>query len=193
MVFGPAKDPAEFVCAFGLEKICKKLQVGGQNGGIFIPAGISNCRSSFGNGPLLAVRRGGFLRLQGLVTCSLDYHSKLSRFLEPFQPFPFPRIIMHSLKATRIGKHPLILGTLVVLACLLAGVRANAKEDDLINAAEKGDLPRVKELITNGAAVNAKTKYGMTALMMASLNGRLEVVPALLAKGAVVNAKTMYA
>jgi len=40
-------------------------------------------------GPLLAVRRGGFLRLQGLVTCSLDYHSKLSRFLEPFQPFPF--------------------------------------------------------------------------------------------------------
>ena len=40
--------------------------------------------------------------------------------------------------------------------------------EDLISAAQKGDVSIVKALLTKGADVNAKTKYGITALMQAS-------------------------
>jgi hypothetical protein len=78
---------------------------------------------------------------------------------------------------------------MAVLVCLLTGARANAKGDDLITAAEKGDLHRVKTLLAKGTDVNAKVSDGGTALILASNNGHLEVVQALLAKGAEVNAK----
>ena len=45
---------------------------------------------------------------------------------------------------------------LVVLACVLASTRANAQANDLINAADEGDLPRVKALLAAKADVNAK-------------------------------------
>jgi len=48
---------------------------------------------------------------------------------------------------TRSRKHSLVTGILAVLACLLAGNRANAQADDLFNAAGKDDLPRVKALL----------------------------------------------
>jgi uncharacterized protein len=93
-------------------------------------------------------------------------------------------------KATRVRKHPLILGLLVLLACVSAGARANAQGDNLINAADKGDLARVKALLSAKADVNAKrVDGGVTALMAASANGHLEVVRALLAANADVNAK----
>ena len=50
-----------------------------------------------------------------------------------------------------------------------------------------GNLPEVKLLLAEGAEVNARHKYGITALMLASNNGCLEVVQALLAEGAEVN------
>ena len=77
-----------------------------------------------------------------------------------------------------------------VLKDLLAGTRANAQGDDLINAAKNGDLPRVKALLAAKADVNAKSDDGFTALMMASEEGRLDVVQALLAGNADANAKT---
>jgi len=67
----------------------------------------------------------------------------------------------------------------------IAGVNEN-----LIDAAGRGDLPSVKRLINKGAAVNAKDKDGWTALMDASFGaGHREVVELLLAHGADVNAK----
>jgi hypothetical protein len=46
-------------------------------------------------------------------------------------------------KATRLRKHSLRLGILLVLVCILSGTRANAQGNDLINAAGKGDLAHV--------------------------------------------------
>ncbi|MFA5292087.1 MAG: ankyrin repeat domain-containing protein [Phycisphaerae bacterium] len=59
----------------------------------------------------------------------------------------------------------------------------------LIQAAKKGDLAAVQNLLDSGADVNAKRNIdGVTALIWAALNGRTEVVKLLLEKGADVNA-----
>ena len=68
--------------------------------------------------------------------------------------------------------------------------RAAARpSDDLIEAAGKGDLVRVKALLAAGADVNATDKNGSFPLLLASAQGHLDVVQALLAAGADVNAK----
>jgi ankyrin repeat protein len=83
----------------------------------------------------------------------------------------------------------LVLATLVLVTCVLASPRANAQANDLINAAGKGDLPRVKALLDAGSDVNARLSDGHTALIAASENGRLEVVRLLLDAKADVNAR----
>lgn len=58
---------------------------------------------------------------------------------------------------------------------------------DLIEAAQKKDLERIKKLIDQGADVNFKSRYGATALFYATGNGDLQMTRLLLAKGAEVN------
>jgi len=41
-------------------------------------------------------------------------------------------------------------------------------DKELLNACWNGDLEKVKQLLEEGADVNAKDKYGWTALMFAS-------------------------
>lgn len=72
-----------------------------------------------------------------------------------------------------------ILGFIVAIA-LFAG----DPNDDLLNAARKGDLASVKALLEKGAALEAKTPYGQTPLYLAAMNGQDEVVQFLLSKGA---------
>lgn len=48
-----------------------------------------------------------------------------------------------------------------------------ASNQDLIDAAGKGDLETVKRLLANGADVNAKDNDGKTALMVASWEATL--------------------
>ena len=62
--------------------------------------------------------------------------------------------------------------------------------EDLINAAGRGELAIVEALLAKGTDVQARDNHGRTALMLASLNGHLVVVQALLAKGADVQAKS---
>lgn len=61
--------------------------------------------------------------------------------------------------------------------------------ENLFEAAKRGDLDEVNCLLASGAEVNAKQYNGTTALMEASVNGHKEVVLALLNMGADVNAK----
>ena len=67
------------------------------------------------------------------------------------------------------------------------GVAIN--KENLLDAAQKGDISTVKALLAKGADVNAKNNNGGTVLMYASNEDHIEVVRELLAKGADVNAK----
>ena len=58
-----------------------------------------------------------------------------------------------------------------------------------IDAAEKGNLAEVENLLDKGADINTKGALGLTALMVASLEGHKEVVELLINKGADVNAR----
>jgi hypothetical protein len=57
----------------------------------------------------------------------------------------------------------------------------------IVVAADKGDLPAVRALLEKGAAVDAPTGDGSTALMAAAARGHLPLVELLLDKGADVN------
>jgi len=74
------------------------------------------------------------------------------------------------------------------LTCLLFAMAAILTawdvNDDLLNAARKGDLDTVKALIDKGAPVEAKTPYGQTPLYLAAMSGHEDVVRFLLDKGA---------
>jgi formylglycine-generating enzyme required for sulfatase activity len=93
------------------------------------------------------------------------------------------------LKAARMRTHSTVLGVLVTLVCVLAGILAKAQGNDLIIAAYNGDLSRIQALLAAGSNVNAQTGEGATALMYASYSGHVDVVRALLDAKADVNAK----
>jgi ankyrin repeat protein len=59
-----------------------------------------------------------------------------------------------------------------------------AIDDDLLEAARKGDLTAVKALVGKGAAIETKTPYGQTPLYLAAMSGHADVVAFLLDKGA---------
>ena len=61
-----------------------------------------------------------------------------------------------------------------------------------MRAAFGGYLDVVRELIDTGAEINAKNKYGNTALMRAARGGHAEIVRELLKEGADIDAKNIY-
>jgi ankyrin repeat protein len=82
----------------------------------------------------------------------------------------------------------LISFTLILILRAIAGIAQEEHRKpkvEIIEAAEKGDLREVKELIHTKVDLNAKNEEdGSTALMKAAANGHLEVVEALLRAGA---------
>jgi ankyrin repeat protein len=88
--------------------------------------------------------------------------------------------------------------TTVLLAFLLISSTAlaqNSKQqlnDEFWEAVRKGDLASVTALLDKGADVNAKFRYGATALFKAAERGHTEIVKLLLARGADVKVKDTF-
>ncbi len=79
---------------------------------------------------------------------------------------------------------------LVLLCPLIAS--AQDKNDEFFAAARKGDAAAVKALLDKGVDVNAKTRYGATALSYACDKGHIEVIKLLIERGADVNSKDTF-
>lgn len=67
-----------------------------------------------------------------------------------------------------------------------------ALNDQLFEAVRKGDAVAVKALLDKGADVNAKFRYGATALFKAAERGHTEVVKLLLERGADVSVQDTF-
>ncbi|MDX6611863.1 MAG: hypothetical protein QOD75_1049 [Blastocatellia bacterium] len=93
---------------------------------------------------------------------------------------------------------------LLLIALLLAAAAASAQtstpaqtskqelNDQFWEAARKGDAAAVTALLDKGADVNARFRYGTTALFKAAERGNIEVVKVLLARGADVTVKDTF-
>lgn len=82
-----------------------------------------------------------------------------------------------------------------VLALLFAQGTAPSKQelnDQLFEAVRKGDVAAVTAALDRGADVNAKFRYGMTALFKAAERGNTEVAKVLLDRGADVKVKDTF-
>ncbi|HEX8354590.1 MAG TPA: ankyrin repeat domain-containing protein [Pyrinomonadaceae bacterium] len=89
--------------------------------------------------------------------------------------------------------------TLLALLALSLAPAAAARQDpkqalneQLYEAARKGDAAEVKALLDKGADVNARFRYGATALFKAAERGHTEVVKTLIERGADVTVKDTF-
>lgn len=77
--------------------------------------------------------------------------------------------------------------TLLLLLATTPALAQDAKQqlnDQLYEAVRRGDLAAVTTLLDKGADVNAKFRYGATALFKAAERGNADIVKLLLARGA---------
>ncbi|HKQ52326.1 MAG TPA: ankyrin repeat domain-containing protein, partial [Pyrinomonadaceae bacterium] len=87
----------------------------------------------------------------------------------------------------------ILLAVLTALPLVTHAQEARRELDDqLWEAARKGDAAAVAALLDKGADVNAKFRYGTTALFKAAERGHTEVVKLLLARGADVTVKDTF-
>lgn len=86
------------------------------------------------------------------------------------------------------------LHALVIVLAFSASAQdaKQALNDQLWEAARKGDAAAVTSLLDKGADVNAKFRYGQTALFKAAERGNTEVVKVLLARGVDVTVKDTF-
>jgi ankyrin repeat protein len=72
------------------------------------------------------------------------------------------------------------------------GATAQKLNEQLYEAVRRGDAAEVKALLDRGADVNAKFRYGATALFKAAERGHVEVVKLLLERGADASVKDTF-
>jgi outer membrane protein assembly factor BamB len=70
--------------------------------------------------------------------------------------------------------------------------QSQAQSEALANAARSGDTAQVAALLDKGVDVNAKGRYGATALFFAADKGHLDVVKLLVARGADINIQDTF-
>src|SRR5687767_12132789 len=84
---------------------------------------------------------------------------------------------------------------LLLLTLLFAQTPAPSKQemnDQLFEAVRKGDAAAVTAALDRGADVNAKFRYGATALFKAAERGNADVVKVLIDRGADVKVKDTF-
>jgi ankyrin repeat protein len=82
---------------------------------------------------------------------------------------------------------------IVILALLLPlSASAQSAGEELLAAARKGDIERVRALLDGGVDVNSKSRYGATALSFACDRGNVEMVRLLIERGADVNIRDTF-
>jgi ankyrin repeat protein len=82
---------------------------------------------------------------------------------------------------------------LLAFALLLpAAAQAQDANEEFFAAARKGDVAAVKTFLDKGTDVNAKTRYGATALSYACDKGHIELAKLLIERGANVNAQDTF-
>lgn len=86
----------------------------------------------------------------------------------------------------------LLLVTLLFCSLALAQNPKQELNDQLFEAARKGDAAAVMALLDKGADVNARFRYGTTALFKAAERGNTEVVKLLIARGADASVKDTF-
>ena len=77
----------------------------------------------------------------------------------------------------------------IVAAVVLVGCGPSEADRALFKAATEGNIKGIKQLIADGADVNAKNRDGTTPLQTAAIRGHKEFLQLLIANGADVNAK----
>jgi ankyrin repeat protein len=60
------------------------------------------------------------------------------------------------------------------------------------DAVKRGDVERVRQLLRSGADLDARDRYGRTALMLAAHHGHREMVETLIGSGADLNVTAKY-
>jgi len=87
----------------------------------------------------------------------------------------------------------LVLSTLLFLPAASFGQNPKQElNDQFFEAVRKGDSASVTALLDKGVDVNAKFRYGTTALFKAAERGNIDVVKILLARGADVKVKDTF-
>src|SRR3712207_4347253 len=92
-------------------------------------------------------------------------------------------------------KRTALLALLTLALAAAAAARQDPKQalnEQLYEAVRKGDAAEVKALLDKGADVNAKFRYGATALFKAAERGHTEIVKLLIERGADVNVKDTF-
>ena len=92
-------------------------------------------------------------------------------------------------RTTRAGFGKASMVALLMAVLALSATGSRGEDQDLIFSAYYCNVSEVKQLLAQGARVNARDKNNITALMAASLAGHGKVVEFLLARGAEVNVK----
>jgi hypothetical protein len=113
---------------------------------------------------------------------------------------PAPDKITTTAAATKTGVKTMRLTRITLLALFALALAAPAAAQDpkqalneqLYEAARKGDAAGVRAALDKGADVNAKFRYGATALFKAADSGHTEVVKLLIERGADVNVKDTF-
>lgn len=124
----------------------------------------------------------GFLQLQNTAAGIYEISTDAAN---GFSAAKYENVAITDGQTTALGVELAISGELMTMG----GAIAVSYENPLVQAATEDDLESVRQLIKEGADVNAKEEDKMTALHAAVENGNVEIVRELLQAGAKVNAR----